>query len=399
MNKVKLLIVSWSLMQAGSERWVYEICRSIDKDRFEVGLLTARPPGNAEDDLFWTTYPKKLRDLDIPIFPFISVDERSTAERLWDKGQRVIRGLFGKDAGYVNPRIVDLFRQYDAICVIDFYNYIFVRNELHTICPKSFFVVLHCHLVQFDTPIYDSFDRNKTYDFTYFCPKQIEEVAEGGHDKARNRFFYSPLVMDLSSTPNLYNPPQDEVLFAIFTRVAPTKPIDAFIESFYEIKMNCHRQVKLLIYGEVVDQLYFEKLWNKMSGFGLGENDIVFKGHAPNMAAAIAQDRVNIYWGLSINTSVGYASIEVGAMGIPSIYWNLDTNTGSDYVSEATSGTLISHNVIGDFVKTNLALISDDETLAALSLRQRAYFLRESDISQRIGAFEDYVISIAGRNR
>ncbi len=56
MNKVKLLIVTVSLAQGGNERWIYEICKAIDKEKFEIGILCSDKYLDEQKDIDFGNY-------------------------------------------------------------------------------------------------------------------------------------------------------------------------------------------------------------------------------------------------------------------------------------------------------------------------------------------------------
>ncbi len=101
-----------------------------------------------------------------------------------------------------------------------------------------------------------------------------------------------------------------------------------------------------------------------------------------------------MYWGLAINTSVGYASIEVGAMAIPSIFWNFDEQADFASILKQTDNLMMVYNRTEDFVEANLKYLNDEKLLAELSVKQHEYFIDRHNIKDRIKNFEDYVVSI-----
>lgn len=399
-NKTKLLIVYRGLEQAGSQRWIYEICSHLDKESFEVGVLCDRKYVNcSHESNYENYYYLKLKELKICLYEYIG-DEK---QGIWNRGIRKIRRAVNKflpniivaDAVAINHKIVKLFELYDVICVVDFLGYKAVKKELYKSKNIKFFVVLHSHKFQFKTDHYNHFDKTKSYNFTYFCPKQITEISESGIDIGKSNFFYNPLILNLTNYPYLFNPlNNNRIIIAIFTRISRMKPIDVFIKAFAKLRQQSLDKCILKIYGEVQDQNYYQQLQDLIKTLQMNNQDIIFAGHVEDIAQTIKQDKINIYWGMSINSSIGYASIEVGAMGIPSVFWNYDDQTSSIYVQEQTSGVMLSYNHISDFIDSNLIYLSSNSSLADLSIKQREYFTNNHNIVSRIERFQDYVKSI-----
>jgi hypothetical protein len=117
-------------------------------------------------------------------------------------------------------------------------------------------------------------------------------------------------------------------------------------------------------------------------------------GHTKDIAASIKRGKVNVSWGIAINTSLGYSSIEIGAMGVPGFYWNFDEETEAATILEQTNGAMMVHNRTDDFVADNLKYITNKDSLAELSARQREFIFNRHHIPDRIKIFEEYVVAM-----
>jgi len=398
MKKVRLLIVSANLAQAGNERWIYEVCKSINKQAFEVGVLSDKKYLETEAiQNFSNYYYHALKKLGVQVYEFLDTRPKSSSfSRLVNRARRLARHLVGKPKSHIDHSIISLLQKSDVICVIDFYNYATLKDVIHKYCEGRFFIVLHSHKIQFDYDPYVWFEKDLNYRFTYACPKQVEEIGSSGLSLKENSFFFNPLILDLSNYPNLFSPIlNDTVIFSVFTRIARTKPIDVFIEAFAKIHSQLPINSVLHVYGEIQDKNYHQELIEAISDSGIGPNSVIFWGHSGDMAESIRNDKVNVYWGHAMNASCGYASIEVGAMGVPCIFWNNDSMTDYKSILEQTNNTMLVHNRIEDFVADNLRYVSDQELLCELSAKQRKFLTERHDISERIKDFETYVASIA----
>ncbi len=396
-NKTKLLIVYPSLDQAGSQRWIYEICKHIDKDKFEVAVLTGEKYLNSGDEYtFENYYYQELKRINIPLFEYISKKKKKT---LWHRGinkiQRGIYKILNKETIKTNPKIIKLLESFDVVCLVDIHGYGPVQSEISKLNLNNFFIVLHSHKVQFSYDPYNILDKNKSYNFAYFCPKQIEELSESGFDEQNNRFFHNPLVLNLSDYPNLFNPVTENlVVISVFTRISKQKQIDVFIKAFEQLQKRLSRRCVLNIYGKIVHQDYYEDIQQLIKSSEIIEDTVCFMGHTHDIAATIIKDKINMYWGTTLDTSVGYSSIEVGAMGVPSILWNENSETTAAYPEEQTNGSMIAPNRIDDFVERNLNYLESDESLEELSIKQREYFIKTHNVTDKIIDFENYVVSM-----
>jgi glycosyltransferase involved in cell wall biosynthesis len=274
-----------------------------------------------------------------------------------------------------------------------------LKTGIHKLCEGKFFIVLHSHKIQYSADPYSCFDKDKKYKFTYFCPKQVTEISSSGFDLEKNDFFFNPLVINLSNYPYLFNPgSKGPFTIAVFTRIANSKPIEPFIKAFAKIQKQTQYKCMLNLYGEIIDEDYYHHLRQLICSLGVNDNSIRFMGHTKDISSTIKQDKINLYWGVAINTSIGYASIEVGAMGIPSILWNLDESTDFTLVLKQTNNLMIVHNKLDDFVSSNLEYISNDTLLAELSVKQRDYIINKHHVSNSTTNFEKYITSIKSLN-
>lgn len=398
MSKIKLLIVYPFMDQSGSQRWIYEICKYIDKEKFRVGVLTDEKYLNSKNEpTFENYYYHELKKINIELFEYLNSKKRKPfLHRGIKKIQRGIYKAVNKELIQTNPEIIKILKSFDVVCLVDTYGYRPVRKEISKLDLKNFFIVLHSHKLQYGHDPYSQFDKNRNYNFTYFCSKQIEELNESGFDDRNNRFFYNPLVLNLDDYPHLFNPvTENKIVISVFTRISRMKPIRVFIEAFEGLQKQLgERQCVLNIYGKIEHENYHKEMLELIESMEIVKDTVRFMGHSDNIAATITKDKINLYWGTTYDTSVGYASIEVGALGVPCIFWNENFETASDYAEEQTNGLIIAPNQIDDFVGRNLKYLENNESLEALSRKQREYFIKEHNVVEKIKDFEDYVASM-----
>lgn len=390
------------MAQGGNERWIYEVCHSLDRQRFEVGVLCGKryAENNSGAINFYNFYYHKLKDLKtVALYEYLDAYVKPTFFHLGvHKAKRAYNKIFRGGRNKISRKITDLIESHDVLCVLDFYAYNILKDYFERHDETDFFILLHTHKAQVDFDPYATFDKEKRYNFAYFAEKQIKELGESGVDTARNNLFYAPLLLDLSDYPNLFNPLAGDgaVVISMFTRVTTTKPIEPFIQSFGQIQKQSKCAVKLNIYGEILDAEYHKHLKKLASASGVANDSIRFMGHAHDIAETIKRDAINIYWGSTNNAVLGYSSIEVGALGVPCIFYDLDD--AIDFTrAGATDEAIPVYNRINDFVGCNLKYIENGERLDELSKKQRAYIIAKHNTEGRIGELEDFIISLRKR--
>ena len=391
------MIVNGNLAQAGSERWLFEICKHINKEKFEVGVLCYKKYAKQNGTVNYSNYYyHKLKQLKVNLHAlFPNTDDKPTYfTRGINKIRRKMYKITRNPGLITDSAIVNLFRNYDVICIVDFNYYRIIKNEIHQVPSEKVAISLLCHKFQFESDPYVWFDKDRKYNFIHFCPNQADELASSNIDVRANNLFRFPLAMDLSEYSLIFNPIIDNsVVISIFTRISKMKRIDVFIESFAKMSRTATAKLTLYIYGDVQDEDYYQELQRQIADYEITDA-VRFMGHSSDMAESIKQDKINLYWGLSIGASVGFSSIEVGAMGIPSIYWSVDKSSDHARIADQTNGAIIAHNNINEFVGANLHYISDPELFAQLSAEQRNYFFTVHNIKENIEEFEAFVVSL-----
>lgn len=397
MSKVKLLIVNESLAQGGSEKWIYEICKAIDKEKFEVGILTDKNYLFTDEARNFKNYHyHELKKMGVEMYEYLDLDVKRTPLGLGiHRAKRLVRHLLGKTKTKISPKVRDLLQTYDVVCIMDYYNYITLKEVIHKYCEERFFIVLHSNKAQFDFDPYAIFDKDKQYNFTYVSPIQIEEIKSTKLDVQKDNFFFNPLVSDLSGYEHIFNPITDEpIVISIFSRIANTRMNDQFIQAFAQIQQKLQHKSVLHIYGEIIDKDYYDHLQQLISSLNIESGSVKFMGHTKDMAASIKNDKVNVYWGHITNSSCGYSTIEIGAMGVPSFFWTWD-EIGESENDDPDDNLMFLHNKLDGFVDSNLKYLSNNKLLAELSGKQREFFISRHHITGKIKDFENYVASFA----
>src|SRR5476649_2980575 len=118
-KKIKILFVLSQLVQHGSERYLFEICQSLDKNKVEVEVMTRKYFVKEH------YYYKKLKELNIPIHrKLISKRHlRYPIKKLYNKSTYLKRLIEKLHYLLVGIEYKGFFEAYDVIAVIGIETY------------------------------------------------------------------------------------------------------------------------------------------------------------------------------------------------------------------------------------------------------------------------------------
>lgn len=422
MEKKKLLFVIRSLQKAGAEKYLYELIKHLDKEQFEVEVLTTDDMDNQEFPHF---YYYELIKLNIKIHTlcytvqnitfsslfcfssslvskFNSLDQRIGAKfPLLKKGidlpLRTLNYIRRRQLEY--NKIKYLSKKFDGVILIDA---LFHDNIRRYIYPKVYFEThLMCHQAQFDESfkLYKTYCRDKSHNFVYIDDVQIQEL-EKQHVKIASKFKF-PLSIDFNEL-NSISLTEDslqnkEINIGVFTRINRIKPLDTVINAFSILK-KLNSNVKLKLFGFIQDESYYEKLMELIQFLDL-ENEISFEGHSENMMKSIENRNIKLVWGLSIFNFVGYAGTELCLNGVPMILNNIDStnlqlplndsNSMPPYFFNANklamyTNDVLNNNRLSDLLKKEITFYRENNNLLENVLKYQVYLNNQIDNHKRL---------------
>ena len=406
-KKKKILYITPSLQRAGAEKYVHDLITSLDKNIFDPQILTVSDVDH--NKIFPHVYYFSLKKKGFKIYKFLLPNYKIISKIL--KYTLVNILLNEKFSNYLSKllrifilhshrlRLKMLFKKFDYICVIDALSFNLVKDSLREF--SNFDVHLMCHQIQFNNGVYRHFEKGKRYNFVYIDAQQLEEV-KAEEILIGNNFLF-PLSLKLSDyniEDNLLSRISEvkgvEHHIGIFTRINNCKPIDIFLKAFQEIINKGESQVKLHIFGTTTqDPTYLAHLKEFISKNNLDQM-VIFEGHSDDMINSIKEKNIDLVWGLSIYSFMGFSSLEIGAYGIPIILNNIDISINrADNDSKQCPPYFTNYVDLAAYTSTLLNSNNKKIDLGELIKKKIA---EEHDLDKNITNYQKYLLDVIDKN-
>lgn len=385
-DKKKILFVVDTLTQHGAERYLYEILKAIDKNKYECTVFCTYPLTSEND-----YYVPLIKDLNISIISF------SYGELYGDISNTLLRKLlnsltyryftlFGQKNKLKRKADACLAKQlegYDIISILK----IEVFNRFPEIFSKKDNIIVHLLSwgIQYHNSPYDCLPPRK-YKFVTMYEDQKDDVYNTKYKTNLSKdlfsFFNFPLILDLSDRVNIYNEKNTtSFIVAVFSRLNFDQPTSMFLYAFHLLKKQIP-QAKLFLYGKRTDPTYEGLLRQTAKILGIHDS-LVFKGHTNNIEETIIQDNVSLGWMNIGQTTMGYSSIEISSLGLPVVFFNIGEK------SDCYKNIDISvHDDLELFVEESVKLINDSLLLLDKSKLIVNYIKKLHDVQSRISQLE-----------
>jgi len=373
-RRIRLVFVISQFFQGGAERYLFEICRALDRKRFDIDILTLHGVDRA------AFYYQQLRGIGIPIHEKLPrvPDLRSRIPRLarsvpYRAASQRIGGALVKRAlgGFLDA--------FDLVCIIQIENYFRLQHGLES--DGRTIVHLMSNRFQYEYDFYDDCLADRRYRFIVCDKAQTAELADLkclGYD-----VFEWPLSMDFTNYPVIPVPaPSEHPRIGIFTRLSAEKPLDTLFEAFRALRQRV--PATLHVYG-AGDRTPPERV---VASLGL-TGHVFFEGHRPDMLSTLQDDGLSMCWLMAVDTLLGFASIEIAAAGVPMLFVNFGKATTDDVLSQTGGAmhTFQSPDALGRFAADCL---TGSSALATLAAPLREYIRERHDIHRNIGRLENY---------
>lgn len=385
-QKIKILFITNHLFQGGAERYIFEVFRALDKDKFEVGLLV---PHQVDEKHY---YYSRLRELGLPIY-------RKLPRFRYFKGS--LFGLYNRISGlerfvemvqkpWLRLKFRHLIKPYDLICINLIENYYTVQHLLED--NRQIIVHLMSNKFQYSYDLYADCLPDRQYRFVLMDPRQREEIQDSPCAHADT--VYVPLSLDFNEREYIYKLPvqPDPVKIGIFMRVSVDRPIEFLFYCFQMLLQNV--EATLHIYGGQGYGRGNPGMFYRTLDFLRIRDKVIFEGHRENLEETLREDNLSLVWMTSHGPTLGYASIEIASFGMPVVFWNL-SSASYEEVLEQTRGAVHSFWQVTEFVNFNRRILTDPECLINLGKNLREYVIDENDISKNIKILEDYYLKAA----
>ncbi len=396
-RRIRLVFVTSQFSQGGAERYLFETCRALDRKRFDIDILTCQDVDRA------AFYYQQLRGIGVPIHEKLppvpdlgsqipalarSAPYRAAARRI---GGALVRSapyraaaqrIGGAQAKRALGGFLDAF---DLVCIIQIENYFRLQHGLKS--DGRTIVHLTSNRFQYQYDFYDDCLADRRYRFIVCDKAQAVELGDLkclGYD-----VFEWPLSMDFTNYPVIPMPPPSEhPRIGIFTRLSAQKPLDTLFEAFRALRQRL--PATLHVYG-AGDRTPSERV---VASLGL-TGHVFFEGHRPDMLRTLQDDGLSMCWLMSVDTLLGFASIEIAAAGVPILFFNFGKATTDDVLSQ-TGGAMHTFQLPDALGRFAADCLTGSPALATIAARLRDYIRKRHDIHRNIGRLENYYEAVAG---
>jgi glycosyltransferase involved in cell wall biosynthesis len=378
-----VLFVIGHLVQSGAERFVYEVLKAIDRERFDVALLTKsriRPTD---------FYYEKIKALGIPVYrrlPLWYGRLQRHARPLYLRLRPLIEFIYRL---YAKPRLKPLLDRYDVINAVQIENYYALQPILPDNEKVITYLMAHRFQYTFD-PLHDC-ERGRRYRLAIFDPVMREEFAGSVCEPVEEIHF--PLAIDLSATTDLsacarIAPPYR---IGVFVRLGRDRPLVGILRAFAALRAK-GVDAQLWLYGRGDRELFAKDI----DALGIREH-VSFRGHTNNIERTLREDGLTMVWMTSYGPVIAYASIEVGSYAFPMIFWNQHGTMPAGEILRCTDGAIESYFDPEALAQATFEALQD-EKLRERGQRLRAYILDRYDVGKHIRGLEERMARIAAEN-
>lgn len=383
MIKKKILFVVSDFYHNGAQREMYEFDCALDKDKFEVTILSLIGL-NTRLDLPDYFYEKHL-DLGSKVF-FLKDFVTAFNKKLWYRiSNKLLKNSLNETIKRKNSKnLVTLFNNYDHVAFMGEYVY----QHLSPIIPIDYFnkIVIFIMCSRFQSERYRDFEKNNKYLFFggFDTLKEIEYEFEGFNNFEHQ---FMPLCLTVTNDHNkwIFNKNYGRKKIGIFTRLHTDKPLDPFIYA-YQILLNQGLDIELHIFGvgNVKDAGY-DRYINNLDLNG----KIYFRGHQSDMKKTILEEKIDLVWFQGYkNRPAGYAGFEVCMTGTPQLFWDFFIGM-NEQINRLDETVIYPHyKDLMAFVEASKKVLYDTEVAELLSRKQFHDVFDNRDIFKNIGTIE-----------
>lgn len=377
---IRIGLVHSQLRQGGSERYLLEVCRALDKARFSIEVLLTRRLDPSYDH-----YAYELEKLGIPIFAYeINLQQPSRQRGLAGAIKYLARMLFSLPRLAKAILVLGWFvRRADVLYVIQIENYLELQKVLAR--RNNVVVGLMSNAFQYNGNVYDSLNPHTYYRFTLMDPSQKQDIREATGLKFEAVYF--PLILDFSDRKNAYRRPVGQPFkIGIFVRISPERPVHFF---FYALQVLLRDMDAQIYFYGIGDARYVAHL---ASFLGVGGR-IVVRGHAADLRHALVADGITMVWQTCHGEILGYTPIEVASHGYPIVFWNLGTLSYEE-ILKRTDHSVHGFKDVVEFVQFTRSLIQSVNGLERLGENLSMYVRERYSAPKHICKIEHYFSSV-----
>jgi glycosyltransferase involved in cell wall biosynthesis len=381
-------------VQAGAQRFQYELIRAIDKERYHVDVLVPIPLDRAEG-----MFPREF------YYPLMqqSVNQIHTMGDVGGTWHRCLH-LIGRAKTYIskrNPfqhlldfmavrvaakhqkRLSCFLNGYDAVGVTE-YDFCFVKDAISDL-DKVMSYVMTARSQTLPRSQFEDYDRERVYTFVAGWDEVVQKNELSYFTKG-HRLINVPLILDVSDYQHIeFHPSNEGVLrLGLFTRISPLKPVEPFLFALH-LMVSKGLNVHLHHFGAVADRgisaIMKDMLLKTIHILGL-EDRITFEGHAENIVEACADKGIGLVWQQGFMRHVGgYAGIELMLAGVPHAFFDFETLDRSWPQGELPEPYF--HDVVA-FADFSERVLTNSTFATQLGQMQREHIMADRDVYRHL---------------
>lgn len=379
-QRSRVAIICGSLAQAGTERYVYELCRGLDKTRFAVDLLTIAPWGVGRQ-----YYAEPIRQLGIAIRPILPLFH---GRRLPEVLRRY--ALAGQDI-YRSRLLPKLLARYDLLAVV----HLDYLADVAFMLPLDTTIVLHLttHLCQHASDYYRSKFPNSRSVFLVCMDRYQEQEARDGLGPVIRGKTIVPLPIDASGFEEILEwPGTNRPIIASFMRIEPDRHHLPLLRTFAMLAKESDAELRCYGRGDAS--------FLKAEALRLGIGDRVkFPGHVTDIRRAVIDDQITLAWLTAADEFLSYAAIELSLWGVPTYFYNLVGTMPAEAILRQTGGVIHSYSSEAELAQASLALLRNPLHLREVGRRMRSYVQRHNDSKHVVRQVESFYEEVLQRTR
>jgi len=388
LKKKKILWVVYDFNQAGSQRYVYEICKALNKEKFEIDFLKIAPVAH---DRNWDTeyYYESTLELGCRIFLLDDLLKRyeqngNGNNKILDKTKKVFNKLSSKTVLQHSDKVSIILKtflaEYDHVDFsgLNVYLSLCSTNKLN---PENGIIHILTARFQDKKDIYEYFNKDRYYHFVSGFSNDTLKFELAGFTNYRHTYY--PLCFETKpyevSIPEKKDKPYT---IAVFTRLSSMKPLDPY---FYAIKLLSERGVnaELRVYGAgdpeelgLIRQLSYLYIADK----------VFFPGHVESIPELLKTAGIDLLWFQSTNQlPAGYAALEIAMSALPQVFWDFADIGLKNPIGEVFP----SFTSLTEFVEFSEKLLYSKDLRNKLGMEQRNYIQQHNSSKAHIHILEE----------
>ncbi|MCF8256654.1 MAG: hypothetical protein K9J06_03825 [Flavobacteriales bacterium] len=393
MSKVRLLFLMRDFVQAGAQRFQFEVIRAIDKERYDVDVLVPQRLDNGEGmfpkEYYFPlvkTHAKRIilmSEVGSHIFKPLSIlrgwkghfKETSPIQHLFDY---VITRLENRH----NWHLAAFLDQYDVINLTE-YDFCFVKNCI-TDTDKVFTYIMTAKVQTHPLSQFKDYDPTTNYNFVVDWDKDYEQNELSYFTKGY-RMIRFPLVLNCAEYDSLPEVHIDGTFhIGLFTRISPLKPLEPFIYALHLLRGR-GIDAKLHLFGAVANHgsslLEMQRIQRNMRMLQLTDH-VIFEGHQESMGKAAQEADIQLVWCQGFNGLLGgYAALELMLQSLPHVFYDIEPY---DLHRDQEAWPMPCFFQLERFASYTAKMLNDTEQRRKLAAEQRQYIIDRRDVTRHM---------------